>query len=85
MVENIVYSDNFELFLSDFDKEKQSMIKKLLNSFAKGELDFDPRDCEHFESRVKIAISPANVVVYYDREGNDMIMIGGSKIHERAA
>ncbi len=64
---------------------KTDTIVKVLNSFAKSEIDLDPRDCEHFDGRHKIVIDDAGVVVYYDLKGKDMTMISGCKIQPRAA
>lgn len=86
MIENIAYSNDFDAFLDSLcDPNKVSIIKESLNDFAKGELDLDPRDCQHYEGRVKILIADADVVVYYDLKGDDMMMIGGSPMHERVA
>ena len=67
------------------DENKVSMIRDALEKFASGSLDLDPKDCEHFEGRVKIAIDNAGVVVYYDLQDNDMVMISGNIIHKRVA
>ena len=85
LIENIVYSDEFNSFLDSLNSEKVAIIKVALNSFAKGEEDLDPKDCEHFENRRKIAIGNADVVVYYDIDNNDMVMIGGCNMEERVA
>ena len=83
LIENIVYSDDFNAFLDSLcDDNKVSIIKESLNDFAKGRLDLDPRDCQHYEGRVKVLI---DAVVYYDLKGNDMMMIGGSLMHKRVA
>ena len=86
LIENIVYSDDFNAFLDSLcDDNKVSIIKESLNDFAKGRLDLDPKDCQHYKERIKVLIDAADVVVYYDLKDNDMIMIGGSPMKKRAA
>ena len=86
MIENIVYSGDFNIFLDSLcDDDKVSIIKDSLNDFAKGKLDLNPRNCHHYDGRVKILIDAANVVVYYDQKSDDMVMIGGSPMQKRVA
>lgn len=61
------------------------MIIAALNDFAKGELVLDPKTCEHFKNGNKVLLSDANVVVYYDIQGDTLVMINGSEVHTRVA
>ena len=55
LIENIAYSNDFDIFLDSLcDPDKVSIIRKSLNKFAKGELDLDPKNCQHYDGRVNL-------------------------------
>ena len=84
-ITTLKYSDDFIAFLTELGKQRAKMVTDTLNDFAKGELDLDPRSCDHFQDRNKVLLHDANVVVYYDVKGDTLFLINGSEVHPRAA
>ena len=83
---SVEYWSDFDDFLKSLNDEKRvAIINEAISDFAAGKLDLDPKDCVHYDNRVKIAITNANVVVYFDMIDKVMCFIGGDIIHPRAA
>lgn len=78
-------SDDFAVFLDGLGERRADTVITMLNDFAKGELDLDPRLCAHTEDRNKVLLHEANVVVYYDVQGDTLVLINGSEVQARAA
>ena len=77
--------DDFDLFLKGIGKQRADMVMDAMNRFAKGELELDPKTCEHFRNRDKVLLHDANVVVYYDIRETRLELIGGSENETRVA
>lgn len=87
-IENIDYSDSFKAFLASLnDNGRVNIIETTLNDYAKGAVELDRRNCDHYENRDKAIICDANVVVYFDikKDENLLVMIDGSEIEPRVA
>lgn len=81
----LLFSADFEAFLEGLNPERASLVTNALKEFVKGELDLDTRLCDHTENRNKVLLHDANVVVYYDKRGDTLVLINGKENAPRVA
>ena len=79
-------SSDFDTFLTSLRNEaKVNIIRQALIDLSEGKVELDQRECDHFENRTKVAIPEADVVVFFDTEGDTMTMINGCTYYHRVA
>lgn len=79
----IVYRNTFDDFLNTLPNERRDKLTELIRAFAHGELDVKPRHCKHIPNQDKLLFDTE--VVFYTMNGNDMELIGGCVVYDRAA
>ena len=82
----IYYTENFDEFVKKFPKEKQDLIKKIIEDYCDHNILLPRPKSSAISGEIqKVAILPANVVIFYLELDDTWLILTGVEMFERVA
>jgi len=82
----IVYTEYFDTFLNEFDKEKQELIKKIIKDYCDHKILLPrPKSSSIKKDIQKVALHDANVIIFYVVLDDSWLILTGVEMMDRVA